>query len=322
MKKYILIIVLLLTELGFAQALPTNRYYQNKSILDLENNPPSFAYSLRKMRKNYTGFAILVRRNTDNAEANVAFDTNGVVSINSIVTITAIGTSGLTVGQTMTYNTFIASQVTHVITWYDQGINAYHATQPTATAQPIIQLNIAGATNNLPSIVFDGNRNLVVNQPIQNLVLNGINGTFMLVTKPTSDSNQLSFGLQQTAPALWRWSLHLNWSDSNCYFDAAEYSSPSRAFANGLNINLYKQYTFIRGTSYKSVFINSTPTAIYNATGASSSAIGEVFGIGNWNSTTSGGYLGNVSEVIMFKKDYSQAVIKFLETNQIAFWGL
>ncbi len=321
MKNFIFIVIVLLSEIGFSQAIPTNRYYPNKSILDLVNNPPSFAYSLRKLKKNYSGFAIKIRRGTDNAEANVAFATNGVVSASSTVTVTAVGSSGLTVGQNIVYSTFIGAQTIFVTRWYDQGSNVYDAIQTTAAAQPIIQLNIAGFTNNLPSIIFDGNKNLVVNQPIENLVLSGINGTLLMVAKTTSSSSQFSFGNLNSSSGDWRWSSHLNWNDGNCYFDASEVCCASnRAFANGVNVNLFKLYTFIRGTTYKTILVNSVATVLNNSSASSVSRTGGVFGIGNINSSTSAGYIGNFSEVIMFKKDYNKAIIKFLETNQINFW--
>jgi hypothetical protein len=139
----------------FGQALPLNRYYKGY-ILDEVNEQPSFAYSLRKLKKTYAGFSLKVRRSVDNAEANVNFDTNDVVSANSTVVITAAGSSSLTVGQILNFNAFQNTQTLFVTTWYDQSVNVYNATQLTATAQPILVLNSAGLGNNLPSILFQG----------------------------------------------------------------------------------------------------------------------------------------------------------------------
>ena len=44
------------------------------------------AYSLRKVRNDYTGYAVQIRRDTDNVEVNVAFDSNGEVSNSSAIT--------------------------------------------------------------------------------------------------------------------------------------------------------------------------------------------------------------------------------------------
>jgi len=58
--------------------------------------PSQVAFSLRKLSSAYTGFAIKVRRSSDNAEANIAFDGSGGVSASSLVTFTpgvAVGSS-------------------------------------------------------------------------------------------------------------------------------------------------------------------------------------------------------------------------------------
>ena len=44
------------------------------------------AYSLRKVRTDYTGNAVQIRRASDNVEVNVAFDSNGEVSASSAIT--------------------------------------------------------------------------------------------------------------------------------------------------------------------------------------------------------------------------------------------
>ncbi|MDP9041026.1 MAG: hypothetical protein M3N30_03530, partial [Bacteroidota bacterium] len=64
--------------------------------------PSSVAFSLRKLSTGYSGYAIKVRRSTDNAEANVAFDASGTVSALSSVTFTPGVTIGATLGTAQT----------------------------------------------------------------------------------------------------------------------------------------------------------------------------------------------------------------------------
>ena len=197
----LLLLTLFFTE-NFAQVLPANRYEINRSLmLDLEATSPSFAYSLRKLKIGYNGFAIKIRRNSDNAEANVSFDNANVVSALSNVIVTNVGSGTLTLGKNLSYTTFNGADSIFVITWYDQGPNLYNATQATVSMQPQILLNVAGISNSLPSIVFIGSQiqHLSVNQPIENLIGSGIRGTMMLVIKPTQNANQLSFGYVNTA---------------------------------------------------------------------------------------------------------------------------
>ena len=310
----------------YGQALPLNRYYKGY-ILDEVNEQPSFAYSLRKLKKTYTGFSLKVRRSVDNAEANVNFDTNDVVSANSTVVITAAGSSSLTVGQILNFNAFQNTQTLLVTTWYDQSVNVYNATQLTATAQPILVLNSAGLGNNLPSILFEGitaKNFLAVGQPIQNLINLGVNGSFLLVVKPSRNVNQFSFGMV-SATGNWRWSFHLNWSDGNSYFDAAEVCcGPGRAFNNAVNLNLYKQYSFVRGTNYKTSRINNAPTTVTNVTAGSVTQTGGDFYIGSTinSPAANNGFSGNLSEVIMFPTDLIISRLSPIESNQVNFWQL
>lgn len=60
-------------------------------------SPSSVAYSLRKLSTAYTGPALKVRRSSDNAEANIAFDVSGTLTSGSSATFTA----GVSVGSTL-----------------------------------------------------------------------------------------------------------------------------------------------------------------------------------------------------------------------------
>jgi hypothetical protein len=73
------------------------------------------AYSLRKLRTEYTGAAIRVRRSSDNAEQDFGFSGNDLDTA-SLLTFCGAG------------NGFIT-------TWYDQSTNANNATQATAANQ-------------------------------------------------------------------------------------------------------------------------------------------------------------------------------------------
>lgn len=90
------------------------------------------AYSLRKLNPNYSGPAAKIRRTSDNAEADVAFDSNGEVSENSVATITNFPISPTTLGL------FIDTDPVKVVKLYDQSLNNNHFTQPTNSRQPRI----------------------------------------------------------------------------------------------------------------------------------------------------------------------------------------
>ena len=72
------------------------------------------AYSLRKLRTGYVGNAIRVRRSSDNAEQDIAFDASGNLDTTSLLS-------------------FVGSVNGFVTTWYDQSGNGYNAYQSTTT---------------------------------------------------------------------------------------------------------------------------------------------------------------------------------------------
>lgn len=101
-------------------------------------------YSLRKLRHQYTGPAIRVRRSNDNAELDIPFLQNNYIDVNSLVS-------------------FVGANTGFVTTWYDQSGNNRHAIQTTTTRQPTIIINgVLQTKNGRPCIVFvdlDGTSN-------------------------------------------------------------------------------------------------------------------------------------------------------------------
>lgn len=118
---------------------------KNNLLLDMVPNfTPSAAYSVRKLRKGYTGFAMRVRKQVSGADpqGDVAFDANGFVSANSLITITSAG-GGFAVGSVVPFSTFYSGGNVFVRTWYDQSASANNATQAAASNQPQI---VSGGT--------------------------------------------------------------------------------------------------------------------------------------------------------------------------------
>jgi hypothetical protein len=103
-------------------------------LLDLYPSAAA-AYSLRKLRTDYTGSAIRVRRASDNTEQDIGFSNN------------QLDTSSLT--------TFCSGTNGFVETWYDQSGNANNSTQTTAVDQPVIVSGGSVLTlNSKPSVLF------------------------------------------------------------------------------------------------------------------------------------------------------------------------
>jgi hypothetical protein len=105
-------------------------------LLNLYPNA-SAAYSLRKLRAEYTSNAIRVRRSSDNTELDIGFLNNELDT--SSLTSFCSGTNGF------------------VTTWYDQSGNTRNATQTTAANQPqIVSSGSVVIQGSKPAVQFDG----------------------------------------------------------------------------------------------------------------------------------------------------------------------
>jgi hypothetical protein len=124
-------------------------------VLDLYPNA-ALAYSLRKLRKAYTGAAVRIRRSGDNTESDIGFLANGDFDSAAAVSFCGAG------------NGFIT-------TWYDQSGNAINVTQTTAANQPqIVASGVIILQNAKPAVQFDGTNDRL------------ITGTFAIINQPFS----------------------------------------------------------------------------------------------------------------------------------------
>jgi hypothetical protein len=333
-KKYYLLLFFAINSnaqfVGTPYLIPIN----NMLALDLVSTQPSFAFSTRKLREAYTGFAVRIRRSSDNAQADVSFDSNNIVSDNSTVTVAVAG-GGLTVGSTLTMSSFRSSTTLYVTTWYDQSANGYNGTQSTTSRQPIFSIGVAGAANQYASLVFTGTskHNVTVNQTLPVLLGSGLRGSVMMIGKVQAGvTTNNSFGYSDISDNNKRWSAHMNWPDNNNYMytDLGASSGGTRNFLNDATVgfNKYKQYTIVRDSNSKTVrvsginknnVINLTPTSV-------TWSAGSTFGVGlTTGSLDTGfnqnGFTGNIPEFILFPQPLSTSEYWTLENNQIMFWG-
>lgn len=311
---------------------------QDVLLLDLfPNYTPSFAFSTRKLRANYTGPAIRLYRITDQSEVDVAFDDNGVVSANSVVTFVTSGSSGITVGTTSTLSVYKGSNELYSSIWYDQGANANHAIQNTPSLRPIFELDAAGNLNQYSALRFTGTlrHHLEVNQPVQNLLgnvsstTNGLYASIGLIAKPTvssSEQSNNSFGFFNSSNNSLRWSAHLNWPGGGLFTDFGNSADSERVFVNTSNQNIYKQYTFVRYPTTKSVRFSGrnghSALTINQTLNTGNGITGGSFGIGVTlgNLTNQNGYFGYFSEFVLFKEPFTLSEIVKMEKEQLNFW--
>ncbi|MHA8066654.1 hypothetical protein V7S76_08215 [Aquirufa sp. ROCK2-A2] len=315
-----------------AQALPMHRYSVNKQFpIDIITQKPSFAFSSRKLRNNYSGYALRVRRSADNAQADISFDANNVVSDNSVVKIAVVGTSGFALNATTTLASFRSANTLYVTIWYDQSINGYNGVQTVTSRQPVYSMGVVGSTNQYPSLVFTGTQkhNVTVNQTLLVLLGNGLKGSVMLVAKIlASVSTNNSFGYSDT-PTSKRWAAHMNWpADNNMYTDLGSIADLNRSFLNDATVgfNLTKQYSIIRNTNSKIVRVSGIDRGSSNLNVTSQSwSAGSTFGIGittgSLDASGENGFTGNIPEFILFPEPLSAIQYQVLEYSQMNFWG-
>jgi hypothetical protein len=95
------------------------------------------AYSLRRLRQEYSGNAIRVRRSSDNTELDIGFNGN--------------------VLDTSTLLSFVGGGNGFVSIWYDQTANGYNATQVALANQPqIVSSGVVWTYNGKPALLIDG----------------------------------------------------------------------------------------------------------------------------------------------------------------------
>jgi hypothetical protein len=252
-------------------------------------------YSLRKLTNNYTGAAVNVRRSSDDAQADVAFAGNAV-SEASVVTITAAGTSGLTVGSTMPFSTFYGSGSCYVTIWYDQSSNGRHATQTNTVFQPrLVNAGAIEKQNGKPAVVFPNG----VNNWMSMFQFSSTAGYALNVVTASTNTNNTNGGriLSQggSAPQSGGNSVNLRQVNTNWNFSATgfQYSSTS-AVTNRTTVLTNAN----DGAGNSALFVNGVSEATATLAGSFLSAPYPMT-LSSYANGTGEPYEGKVMEVII-----------------------
>tara|TARA_Y100000004_G_scaffold184160_1_gene232825 strand:- start:377 stop:1270 length:894 start_codon:yes stop_codon:yes gene_type:complete len=108
-------------------------------------------YGLRKVNDGYTGNCIEVRRDSDDATRNIAFDAHGNLDL-----------TGADDGSVSGLETFCSGTDCFVKTWYDQSGNSQNLVQAGSAKQPeIVSSGSVHKANGRPTMKFDGGNDLV-----------------------------------------------------------------------------------------------------------------------------------------------------------------
>ena len=196
------------------------------------------AFSIRKLDKNYTGYCMKVRRASDDAEADIGFDSNGDLDTAAIAT--HCGAS----------NGFVSL-------WYDQanvGGTANNATQSAAGAQPQIYNGTSVITENgKPACFFSGDQLDI------SVSLTTVDFSLFATYRKTTTSGQAGvFGLGPDATTYDDIELNQYGSILTVFYGTASGFSSVQYTTSETNQRLV---TFLTATNDVKLFENSTQRA-------------------------------------------------------------
>jgi len=300
-KNYLssLVVVLIFPILIYGQIINYNHFPTLKPshILDEKLTDISFAFSMRVLESDYTGSLVRLRRSSDNAEKDFVWGDNDIIDVAAI-------------------DTWRNGSNVFVHIWYDQSGLGRDAVQTTRNRQPRFYPNAT-----IPYFQGDGsNDHLTVDTPngIQDVTNNGDEGTVLAVMRATTKA-QHTFGVLESSD---RWSAHVNYGSGTLYFDPGFCCNTTRSFDNNAGVNVWKAYSFIRGTHNVMVRVGGTEkmNGTYTRT---SCTITKDFAIG-WATGNEPSYHATTSftEIIMYKTDIAVSEYQEIEENTMTFWGI
>lgn len=236
------------------------------------------AYGLRKLKSNYTGFAFIVRRSSDNSSQNIGFNSDGSLDTTSLLS-------------------FVGSGNGYVTTWYNQDGNVNHYLyNTTASQQPQIVENgvVLVDTNGKPQLRFTNQILLSVPGFSWNISASAL---FYLGNSSTSTANTSGFISIQSSPTD---NPEIRLAAANA---VNSYWNGSYQISGNYSMNTRKVYSsLITGNKTHTVYGNGTQLV----TGSKSGTFNNLseFSIGGYNSI-SGYQNGYISELIIYTTDQS-----------------
>lgn len=164
-----------------------------EGLLDLVPSA-AVAFSFRRLRSAYTGPLLRARNGTNNAEGDVAFDSNNELSPSSIITITSVGSSGFSVNQTMAFSAFYGSASVFMTRLYDQSGNGNFAFNVNGPSQRRVVnagvFEVLGTNNKPCSNNGSALGNLTLTNPIN---FTSAMFTLNVITRTSSGQNNPNF---------------------------------------------------------------------------------------------------------------------------------
>jgi len=287
----LLIIILLFSFAANGQIVRCNPFYRSSApislFLDLYPSA-TLAVSFRKLKLDYSGSCIRVRRSIDNTEQDIGFSNNYL--------------------DTAAMKTFVGLNNAFIVTWYDQSGNGNNVTQATAASQPIIiVLGIINRQNGIACISTTTGLFLTTSGVLFN-------------TFPMSIISAIGSHLNASTDFFGTRNGSTGWI-------SGYRTTPSYIFSNlgttGTNLNLAQQSKSIhyisRVGSVNSLYVNSTNFATSTTAYTSTTSL---FTIGKGGTGTSVvNANANIFEVIGYASDKGTSRTA-METNLNTFYSI
>jgi hypothetical protein len=272
---------------------------------DPVNNPPllldlypgaTAAYSLRRLDQNYTGYAVQVRRISDNATQNIGFVNNEFDSAALIA---------------------FASNTTAAVTiWYDQSGNGNNLTNATALEQP--KFTIVNNKYALSFTASNGQR-LISATGTNAIGTNGQYTAFGVGLLYDTSGTKILFHQDQGSIRIGQWfridgagNRSLVFSD-NLGTNATDIGFSSSAFS--LNM-----FSLIRKASTAELWVNGFTNGGTSTPGVPSYSAGNMGGLYVGRRTLGEAYNGLTPEIILYPSDMTTDRLG-IETNIRGYYG-
>lgn len=243
------------------------------------------AYSLRRLRADYSGNAVRVRRSSDNAEQDIGFVGN------------SLDTQALT--------TFCGAASGLVTTWYDQIGNTRNAIQATAANQPtIVSAGVLQTMNARPAIMWAD-------------TLNTQNLAFINFSNPTSPQNHFVVGQFSGPNPFTEARAAFTFDDddgSNRGLSFLTNAAGSTTFFRAVHLNgAAASITALPTIQSPFVGRNSDPAPTANRDG---------WWIGNDRGIANRGWRGPITEVVIAGTALTAGEINALQANMGGYYGI
>lgn len=269
------------------------------------NNPPllldlypgaSAAYSLRKLDQNYTGFAVQVRRISDNATQDIGFVNNEFDS----ATLTAF-----------------ASNTTAAVTiWYDQSGNGNNLTNGTALEQP--KFTVVNGKYALSFIASSGQR-LISATGTNAIGTNGLYSAFGVGLLYDTIGTKILFHQDQGSVRIGQWFRVDGINNQSIVFSNNNTTSATEAGFVSSAFSLY-MLSLIRKANSAELWVNGFTNGPTTTSGTPSYSAGNMGGLYVGRRTLGEAYNGLTPEIILYPSDMTIDRLA-IETNIRGYYG-